>query len=104
MTDVKIQIGERFFEWDENKAKINKIKHNVSFKVAAKVFEDENRLERRDDFHSDEEERRQVIGKVDGILFVVYTERNDITRLISARKATPYERRLYYGNGEIYFT
>jgi uncharacterized DUF497 family protein len=55
MTDVKFQIGARFFEWDENKAKINKIKHNVGFKVAARVFEDENRIERRDDFHSDEE-------------------------------------------------
>jgi uncharacterized DUF497 family protein len=37
-------INGRQFEWDDNKAKINKIKHGVSFKLAAKVFDDENRL------------------------------------------------------------
>ena len=104
MTNINFQIGTKYFEWDSEKAKINKIKHNVSFKVAARIFEDENRIDRRDDFHSDEEERRQVIGKVDGILFVVYTERGDVTRLISARKATAYERSLYYGNRDVYFT
>ena len=104
MTNINFQIGTKYFEWDSEKAKINKIKHNVSFKVAARIFEDENRIDRRDDFHSDEEERRQVIGKVDGILFVVYTERGDVTRLISARKANIEERRLYYGNRDVYFT
>ena len=104
MTDFNFQIGDKFFEWDSEKAKINKIKHGVSFKVAAKVFEDENRIDRPDYEHSDEEDRRQVIGKVDNILFVVYTERDDKTRLISARKATAYERSLYYGNRDLYFT
>ena len=87
MTNINFQIGDKIFQWDENKAKINKIKHGVSFKVAAKVFDDENRLERPDYEHSQDEDRWQVIGKVDKILFVVYTERGDITRLISAREA-----------------
>ncbi len=104
MTDINFQTENRTFEWDENKDKINKIKHGVSFKVATKVFEDENRIERPDYNHSQEEDRWQVIGKVDNILFVVYTERDDITRLISARKATAYERSLYYGNRDLYFT
>ena len=104
MTDINFQTESRTFEWDENKDKINKIKHGVSFKVATKVFEDENRIERPDYNHSQEEDRWQVIGKVDNILFVVYTERDDITRLISARKATAYERSLYYGNRDLYFT
>lgn len=95
-------INGRQFEWDDNKAKINKIKHGISFKVAAKVFSDENRLEIPDDEHSWEEDRWQVIGKVDDILFVVYTERGNLTRLISAREATPTERRRYYAHKDIY--
>lgn len=51
----------------------------------------------------------QFIGKVNEILFVVYTERvrieengtkTDVTRLISARMATEFERGLYYGKNE----
>ena len=95
-------IKGRQFEWDDNKAKINKIKHGVSFKVAAKVFDDENRYEQFDSEHSWEEDRWQVIGKVDDILFVVYTERGDYTRLISAREATATERRIYYDRANIY--
>ena len=52
-------------------------------------------LEYYDGFHSDGEERYQVIGKVNKILFVVYTERKERIRLISARKATKMERRRY---------
>ena len=104
MTDINFQIGDKFFEWDSEKAKINKIKHNVSFKVAARVFEDKNRIDRPDDEHSAEEDRRQVIGKVDNILFVVYTERGNKTRLISARRANAKEREKYYGNRDLYFT
>ena len=104
MTDINFQTEDRIFQWDENKAKINKIKHGVSFKVATKVFEDENRLERPDYEHSQDEERWQVIGKVDKILFVVYTERGDITRLISAREADKEEKEIYYGNSDLYFT
>ncbi len=103
MADINFQIGDRIFQWDSDKAKTNKIKHNVSFKLAARVFEDENRIERPDYKHSDDEDRQQVIGKVDNILFVIYTKRGDITRLISARRATEYERRLYNGNSDLYF-
>ena len=95
-------INGRQFEWDDNKAKINKIKHGVSFKVAARVFGDVNKMVRRDDEHSFEEERWQIIGKVDDILFVVYTERGDFTRLISAREATPKERKMYYDHKNVY--
>ena len=104
MTDFNFQIGDKFFEWDSEKAKKNKIKHGVSFKVAAKVFEDENRIERPDYKHSQDEERWQVIGKVDEVLFVVYTERGNITRLISAREADDTEKEIYYGDSDLYFT
>ena len=45
-----------------------------------------------------EEDRNITIGKVDEVLFVVFTERGDNTRIISARKATPGEKEAYYGN------
>ena len=45
-----------------------------------------------------EEDRNITIGKVDEVLFVVFTERGDNTRIISARKATPSEKEAYYGN------
>ena len=104
MTDTKLKFGEMLFEWDIEKAKKNKIKHGISFKTAIKVFEDENRLERYDDEHSGKEDRWQVIGKVEEILFVVYTERGDITRIISAREANDTEKEIYNGNSDLYFT
>ena len=85
------------FEWDREKAKRNKIKHGISFKTAAKVFNDPNRLEEFDWVHSWNEERWQVIGMADDILFVIYTERRDKIRIISAREAEEDERRAYYG-------
>ena len=104
MSNIEYQSGDRFFEWDSEKAKRNKIKHGISFKVAARVFEDDDRIERPDEEHSQTEERWQVIGKVENILFVVYTERGDRTRIISAREATPVEKEWYYnGDGNLYF-
>ena len=84
------------FERDEEKNKINKQKHHISFEVAARVFEDNDRIEMYDSLHSNlNEDRFITIGKVKEILFVVYTERNEKTRLISARLAESNERRLY---------
>lgn len=88
------------FEWDENKEKINIAKHGLDFSTAALVFRDQNRLEWFDEIHSDDEDRYITIGEINGIavvLMVVYTERGDAIRLISARKATKQERRMYYG-------
>jgi len=87
------------YEWDREKAKLNKIKHGVSFKTATAVFDDPNRLDLPDDEHSFDEARRKVIGKVDDILFVIYTERRERFRIISARVATEDERRDYHEYG-----
>ena len=84
------------FEWDEEKAAANLIKHGVSFQDAVLVFNDEYYIEYYDKAHSIDEDRYNVIGKVDEVLFVVYTERRNRIRIISARIATPYERGLYY--------
>lgn len=60
------------------------------------VFNDENRIEIYDVVHSQSEDRYNTIGKVHDVLFVVYTERRDNVRIISARIATPKERSIYY--------
>ena len=92
------------FEWDENKDRLNQKNHDgISFEYAARVFLDSKRIEMLDEIHSDEsEERYNVIGCVERILFVVYTERgSDNIRIISARRATPKEEKLYYENYDI---
>lgn len=85
------------FEWDEEKNRINKAKHGIDFGTAIHVFDDENRIEIYDVEHSVDEDRYDTIGLVHDVLFVVYTERRDCTRIISARLATERERRIYYG-------
>jgi len=93
---------QRLFEWDYEKEQRNIKIHKISFETAKLVFNDDKRIEFFDVNHSDTEDRLITIGKVDKILFVVYTERGDKTRIISARPATKAERRLY-GNGYIGF-
>ena len=87
------------FEWDDDKNKINLAKHGIDFATAARVFADEHRIELFDKEHSDHEERYITIGIVERIAYivtVVFTEREEAIRLISARKATEQERRLYH--------
>lgn len=85
------------FEWDEDKNVKNKIKHKISFETAAYVFFDPAHVEMFDFEHSIDEDRYIAIGMVGEVIFVVFTERKDNIRLISARLATDLERRLYYG-------
>lgn len=91
------KIAGTLVEWDENKNQLNIRKHGISFQTAALVFADEERIEYLDKLHSQDEERYVVLGCVHGVLYVVYTMRDEYARLISARKATAYERRVYYG-------
>lgn len=100
MSNVEFQSGEMLFEWDSEKAELNWQKHTVDFEEAAKVFDDPNRIEQFDEEHSVNEDRYITVGMVSRILFVVYTERGEVTRLISARKANAKERRDYYAGTE----
>ena len=84
------------FEWDEEKNRINQQKHRISFETAAYVFDDPYHIEMYDFEHSLEEDRYIAIGMVGDVLFVVFTERRETVRIISARLATNIERRLYY--------
>ncbi len=94
-------MTERMFEWDDKKNEINVVRHGIRFEQAALIFDDENRLEFYDEDHSQVEERINVIGLVEKILFVVYTERKFSTRIISARKATKEEADEYYHRNHI---
>ena len=84
------------FEWDEDKNAINKQKHKISFETALHAFDDLDYIEIYDFEHSNDEDRYIAIGRVGDILFVVFTERGENIRIISARLATEAERRLYY--------
>lgn len=88
------------FEWDAEKAAANLKKHHVDFNDAMRVFEDDYRIEFYDIAHSDEEDRYNTIGMVRDVLFVVYAERGEYIRIISARKANRKEERLYYRRKE----
>lgn len=86
----------------KNQKNINK--PGINFKQAALVFNDDLRLEFEDVEHSDNEERYDVIGLVDDVLFVVYCDRdnpktgNTDIRLISARLADNLEIAAYNNN------
>jgi len=85
------------FEWDEEKDRVNKIKHGVSFDEAEMVFLDNKRLEVFDRKHSLFEERWKIYGLSGlNVLIVSFTERRGFIRIISARKATKTEEEAYY--------
>ncbi|MDE0634405.1 MAG: BrnT family toxin [Candidatus Poribacteria bacterium] len=88
------------FQWDKHKAAENVRKHGVSFEEASTVFSDFLSLTIPDPHHSEAEERLVIIGysEKQRLLVVVHTERGDIIRIISARKATSYERKTYESN------
>ena len=83
------------YQWDPNKAKSNLRKHGVSFADAVGVFEDENAVTIQDE--NEREDRFITIGRdfLSRILVVVYTFRDIVIRIISARKATARERKIY---------
>jgi uncharacterized DUF497 family protein len=85
------------FEWDEEKNAKNIRKHGVSFKMAEKVFYDPRRFEMFDIEHSIFEDRLRTVG-FSGLklLTVVFTERDNFIRIISARKADKNEEEEYF--------
>ncbi|MEP7148977.1 MAG: BrnT family toxin [Acidobacteriota bacterium] len=89
------------FEWDETKAKNNLTKHRVSFAEAESVFYDPESITIDDPDHSGGEQRYVDVGtsSQNRILVVVYTEREDRIRIITVRKATRTERKIYEQNG-----
>lgn len=90
------------FEWDENKARRNLKKHGVSFEEAGTVFGDPLSCTIADPLHSEEEDRFVILGESHRrrVLVVVFTERGDHIRIISARRASRRERKTYEEGSE----
>ena len=85
------------FEWDDEKARKNLVKHGVSFEEASLVFDDPNFVVEPDDSSSYEERWRTMGLALGRLLFVVSTERNgNVIRIISARTASRHEEDRYY--------
>jgi uncharacterized DUF497 family protein len=82
------------FEWDADKARVNISKHRVTFEEAAVAMTDPMAVDFDDAKYPD-----RVItlarSPLDRILYVVTTESGARTRIISARRATSHERRIY---------
>ena len=85
------------FEWNETKAKSNLAKHGISFDDACGVFGDPLSVTVHDPSHSRTEDRFITVGlsSSSSIVVVVHADRGERTRIISARNATPSERRDY---------
>jgi uncharacterized DUF497 family protein len=89
------------FDWDPRKAKSNRLKHGVSFEEAATAFLDPAGLDGEDVEHSESEARRFRLAKssLGRVLVIAYTVRRkddeEITRIISARRASRKERNKY---------
>ena len=91
------------FTWTEEKNQLNKKKHGLYLSEAVDVFDDPHLLEIYDAAHSSLEEDRYInLGRLHDlvILFVVTTDQDDNTQIITARKAMPKERELYYAHYE----
>ncbi len=79
-------------EWDEAKAKANLAKHGVTFETARHVFKDMFALDEEERSALYGESRRITTGLARGeMITVVYTERGEAIRIVSARKATKRE-------------
>lgn len=90
------------FEWDSNKAKSNLVKHKIAFDSAVSIFKDKDAISIFDDEHSKNEDRWVTIGMdfETRTLVVVHTfialdQDNCKIRVISARKATKNEQKIY---------
>jgi uncharacterized DUF497 family protein len=92
------------FNWDDKKNGSNKRKHGVSFEEAQTVFFDDNAIEYTDEVHSDTEDRFLMLGRSYKLRVLVVChcvrESKTVIRIISARKATSKERRVYARRGK----
>lgn len=94
-------MSQLFFEWDNEKNRINQQKHGVSFEEAKSVFWDDNAIQFWDEEHYEMEDRFLLLGissKMRILLIVhCYREKESVIRIISARKATKKESKHYGG-------
>ncbi len=87
------------FEWDEAKSDATFEARGFDFAYATMLFDDPFRIEREDDRIDYGELRWQTIGLIEGeVIFVAFTMRGDVTRIISARRAHDNEERHYHAS------
>ncbi len=85
------------FEWAETKAEANIQKHGIDFDTASDVFDDPNCLIEDSSRPEYGEIRMKAIGSVQGrLITVIFTDRGQVRRTISARRVRDNERRKYY--------
>ena len=85
------------FEWDNAKNRSNQKKHGISFEDASDVFNDKDRIQYLK--AKDGERRYKTVGKAfEAIITVIYTMRDLIVRIISARRSSKVERKAYLTN------
>jgi uncharacterized DUF497 family protein len=93
-------MDELNFVWDTNKANINFKKHKITFEEAKTVFFDVNAIEFFDPDHSQEEDRFLFLGMSRNLKAIIisycYREKEAVIRIISARKATKNETKIYF--------
>ena len=92
MTDIR-------FEWDSTKSASNAKKHGIGFDEAKSIFSDERAKLIADPEHSDDEDRFILLGLSTKLRLLVvchcYRGKNNVIRIISARKATTVESKDY---------
>jgi uncharacterized DUF497 family protein len=97
------KIFEQFsgFQWDRGNTDKNLIKHNVENWECEQLFFNRPLLVLDDPKHSVSEERRAAFGKTnaDRFLVVIFTKRNNLIRIISARDMNTRERKFYHEKG-----
>ena len=85
------------FQWDKGNIDKNLLKHRVANEECEEVFFDENKKLYKDELHSGKEARYILIGKtkLNRLLFIVFTQRRNKVRVISARDLNKKESKLY---------
>ena len=85
------------FEWDDHNVEKNWAAHRVTFWECEEVFFNEPLMAAKDAKHLSAEQRFYALGQTNGgrFLFVIFTVRRDLIRVISARDMTPKEKRVY---------
>jgi len=86
------------FEWDDGNSNKNWIRHKVTQNECEQVFFNTPVIVKDDTKHSDTEKRWYLLGRTDTnrFLFVVFTIRKNLIRIISARDMNKKERNIYY--------
>ena len=101
MADESYELHDHLFNWDKEKNLSNIEKHGVAFVEAATVFLNTNATVLDDKEHSQDEERFIIIGISGNLRLLMvchcYREKDDVVRIVSARKATKKEGKIYGG-------